>query len=567
MTIYFSALPLCSRGRILKLIHRDGRRAHSLRCLAIGILGAWATACSHTRLLSPAAQALRCLQPAARSPAASTPRYTWGTNGQANGDAWIARYDENATQPSWRTTIAGAGQDSISSMATLNEKEIAVVGTTTSPSLPGIESRNRDRRTGFVLRLSVTSGEVLSGSFAGGTGGSELHGVAATRDGRILVAGVGTTAEAYGTPAIPRVRQVEIEGGNPATAQPLFLSVYTSDLRREIGRIDLGRSSVRRPRVWLDCQGVPVVGTVALTNGECAGPWPDLVYQQGEFTEDYDLDFDWNQTAILGSPPGGWGFHALRWKSYHVGPTFTLTWPPLNSTPAVPRSSIPSCTDAQALNTLETTVTVFSSDPSGWWLCGQHTDMANLSLVAAYMFSKWTTPVYTHVQRWNNLSGPWVKVPDSVAVERVVFHPVCPTNAYAYTGQKIEDLCDLTVDDVANVGCQASDLFGGVIGSGFFLRFERFEGTRWYNGGQVWYQRPVTYPASTGPWWYNKWYEAGDYVFDPPDNSEHEQAIVQEAARQMSGSIVRPQRVMIRTIEGGRVTSKKTVEALIPASE
>lgn len=277
MAIVIGVLKRNIRDRTLTLLPGDGRFARVLRALAIASLGAWAAACSHIRPPSSAAETLRCLQPPARPLAASTPRYTWGTSGQADGDAWIARFDERATRPSWRRIIAGTGQESISSMATLNEKEIAVVGTTTSPSLPGIESRNRTDRTGFVLRLSATSGEVLSGSFAGGAGGSELHGVAATRDGRILVAGLGT-AEPYGTPAIPRVRQVDIEGGNPATAQPLFLSVYAPDLKREIGRLNLGRSSVRRPRVWLDCEGVPVVGTIALTNGQCGAqgvpPWP-----------------------------------------------------------------------------------------------------------------------------------------------------------------------------------------------------------------------------------------------------------------------------------------------------
>jgi hypothetical protein len=192
--------------------------------------------------------------------------------------------------------------------------------------------------------------------------------------------------------------------------------------------------------------------------------------------------------------------------------------------------------------------------------------MAHLSLVAGYMFVKWTTPVYTRVTRWDNLNGPWVKIPDAVAVERVVFHPVCPTNPNAYTGQKLENLCDLTVDDVANVGCQTSGLFGGVLGNGFILRFERFEGTRWNNGPTTWYLRPVTYSANATPW-YNQWYESGAYVFDPPDNSENEQAILQEAARQLSGGVVRPQRVTIMTIERGRVISRRTLEALISASE
>jgi len=527
----------------------------------IAVFSIFTTACSTGLGPSSGAEALRCVRPA---PVAGKARYTWGTAGVANSDAWVARFEEGATRPAWRVQIAGTGEESISTVTPLNEREIAVVGSTTSPSLPGLAASRRSGRNGFILRLSASTGEVLSGSFAPNLGSdTEFHGATVLPDGTIGVAGVGGNRAAYEMPVLPRVRQIEIEGANKATARPLFLSLYTPELDREVGRIQVGMTSVKRPRVWVDCNGVPVVGTVALANGECAGGWPDLVYQQGEFANNYDMDHDWNQTAALGYPPGGWGFHALRWKAHHA-PAFTLNpWPPSGNEPAVPKSSVPSCADTQALNSLESSHFA-PPDPGGWWQCGQHSQMSQLALAATFLMSRWTTPVYTRVQRWDNLNGPWVKTGDSVAVERVVWHPVCPWNPNAYTGQKIEDLCNLTVDNVVNIGCQASDIIGGLAGNGFLLKFERFEGTRWYNGPTVWYQRPMSYAANASPW-YHEWYEPGDYVFDPPAGSENEQAMVKEAARQMASGVVRAARVVITSVDDGRVTNTKIVDALVPA--
>lgn len=525
------------------------------------VLAVVSTACSTGLRPQSAAEALRCVRPA---PVESRVRYTWGTTGAANRDAWVARFDEGATRPAWRTQITGSGEESIGAVTPLGEGELAVVGSTTSSSLPGIEGPRHEGRNGFVMRLSARNGEVLSGSFAPDLGGdTEYHGVTVLPDGRIGVSGLGGNRAVYEMPVLPRVRQIEIEGASRDAARPLFLSVYTPDLEREVGRVQVGMTSLKRPRVWVDCNGVPVVGTVAVANGECAGGWPDLVYQQGQFAQNYDIDHDWNQTAALGMPPGGWGFHALRWKSYHA-PTHTLNpWPPSGSEPAVPKGPTPSCADTQALNSLENTH-FNPSDPPGGWQCGPHAQMSQLALAATFLFTRWTTPVYTHVKRWDNLNGPWVKTGDSVALERVVFHPVCPSNPNAYTGQKIEDLCNLTVDSVANIGCQASDIIGGLAGSGFLLKFERFEGTRWYNGPTVWYLRPMAYSANT-PWWYQEWYEPGEYVFDPPEGSENEQAIVQEAARQMATGVVRAARVVITSVDDGRVTNTKKIDALVPA--
>ncbi len=66
---------------------------------------------------------------------------------------------------------------------------------------------------------------------------------------------------------------------------------------------------------------------------------PDLVYEQDQIAQDYDIDTDWGN-PLLGFPPGGFGFHALRWKEYHANatafPPFVLDWS-LVTSPDVPK--------------------------------------------------------------------------------------------------------------------------------------------------------------------------------------------------------------------------------------
>lgn len=510
-----------------------------------------------------------CLQPAPLAQANGA-RFAWGA---LEGDAWVARFERGATEPSWRVVLGGSGSDSVATV-TLSRggAELLVAGATTSPALTGFAGRNSGGRDGFVARLDAANGRLLSGVFVGGAGDEELSGVVADRAGNILVSGIGASAGFGTVPAAVSVVEPTSASGD---GSPVFLSTLDASLAREQSRFALGKIRVKKPRIWIDCNGNVVVGVVSLSSTGCNGSWPDLVYEQDQIAEDYDIDHDWmDMTGNLGYPPGGWGYHALRWKEYHANdqlppldPPYILDWalgPPAN----IPKTSTPGCFEGGTLNQLETQIYLKNSvvtDPPGGWVCGNHADFAQLALYAAHFFYRWGTPVYTQLGNWDNLNGPWVWQTHPVGLERVTFEPFCPFDPNGYSGETLDDLCDLGVDNVANLTCTSSTGIPGVSGGSFYLRFKELEGAKW--GLQlVWWLRPVTWDRNF-TWWYDEWYEPGEYLMDPPPGSANEVAILQEAARQSADQVMRPGTVQVTRLAKGVPTCKQTVEALFPASE
>ena len=82
----------------------------------------------------------------------------------------------------------------------------------------------------------------------------------------------------------------------------------------------------------------------------------------------------------------------------------------------------------------------------------------------------------------------------------------------------------------------------------------------------TWYS-PFAYWPRDMDWWWEEWYEAGEYLMDPPPGSAPEVAILQEAARQSTGRIMRSGTVQVTRLNGGVTACKQTVKADIPASE
>lgn len=513
-----------------------------------------------------------CLKPVPLGQAAGA-RFAWGSTAGTSPDAWVARFDRNSKVPTWRVPLAGSGADSVAAVAlTSGGVELLVAGSTTSPTLTGFSGRNAGGRDGFVARLDAATGRLLSGAFVGGAGDEDLSGVAADRGGNILVAGIGTLPT-FGTP--PATLSV-VEPTTPAATQasPVFLATLDRALARQQSLFAVGTIWVKHPRVWIDCHGNVVIGVVALTASNCNGNWPDLVYEQDQISQDYDIDHDWSN-PLLGYPPGGWGYHGLRWKEYHANaalpvgdPPYVLDWNLVPSGVDVPKWSNPGCAEGATMNQLETSVFLkngVATDPPGGWVCGNHADVAQLALYAAHFFHRWGTPVYTHLGYWDNLNGPWNWWTSPVGLERVTFQPYCPFDPNGYNGETLDDLCDLGVNNVADMTCTSSNGIPGVSGGNYYLRFENFQGAEWALD-LVWWLRPVHWQRDYG-WWYEAWYEAGEYLMDPPAGSAKEVAILQEAARQSADRVVRKGKVQITQFAAGAAACKQTLDAVLPASE
>lgn len=490
----------------------------------------------------------------------------------AQGDAWVARHDvDRGNEPTWRVTLGGPGIETVAAIALRQAPELLVVGASTSAKIPGISGQNSGGMDGVLYRLDLETGSLLGGRFVGTPRQDELTGVAENPAGEIFVVGQSDALPGViGRAPKTMTRVLPASTAPTAKTRPAFLSGLGVAAQNEVLRYPLGYLPVKYPRVWVDCWGNLVVGVSFAVAAPCFGSWPDLVYEQDSIAEDYSMDLDWGN-PLLGYPPGGFGFHALRWKEYHANitasPPFVLDWA-LVTSPAVPKDWNPGCPDANDLNTLETQVFLQSgipTDPGGSWQCGNHADVAQLSLYSAFLHTRWGTPVYTHFGSWSSLSGPWVWSTFPAAIERTVFEPYCMSDPWAYSGQTLEDLCDLSVNTVGELTCTTSSAVPGVAGTGYFLKLKHFEGANWAQP-LTWANRPVIWNPDTTYFW-QEWYEPGVYLMDPPEGSENEVAILETASKQLSGLVSREGRVTLSRVDNGVVTCEQQATGMLPANE
>lgn len=524
----------------------------------------------------PSAAAQTCSQPTlidclhARPAALPESRFAYGAT--AGGEAWVASFDKGSARELWRTKISGAGKQSVAAVALRRNGELLVAGDSTSKNLAGFRGQNHGGRDGIVFRLDGKTGRLLGGSFVGSAADDSLTGVAEGAGGEVLVAGHSAAPPKPLGKAPSQLTVLAPVSAAPGAATTLaFVSSLGPAGDAELFRHPLGKIPVKWPRVWIDCHGNIVVGVSFQMAAPCSSAFPDLVYEQDQIAQDYDIDLDWNN-PLLGFPPGGFGFHALRWKQYHANatafPPFVLDWS-LVSSPDVPKDGNPHCGDATSLNTLETQVLLQNGvpvDPPGGWQCGNHADLGQLSLFAAYLHQKWGTPVYTHFGYWNNLQTPdWNWYTHPAAIERTVFEPYCLWDPDAYQGETLEDLCDLSVNSVDDLTCTTDAGIPGVAGSGYFLKLKHFEGADW-GFSLVWAHRPSFWdPDYT--WFWEQWYEPGVYLMDPPAGSENEVAVLEAASRQLSRLVGREGRVTATRVENGRPSCSDELKGLLPASE
>ncbi len=135
----------------------------------------------------------------------------------------------------------------------------------------------------------------------------------------------------------------------------------------------------------------------------------------------------------------------------------------------------------------------------------------------------------------------------------------------AYQGETLEDLCDLGVNSVNDLTCTTSDAIPGVAGTGFFLKLKHFEGADW-GFALTWSHRPTWWNPDT-TWFWQEWYEPGEYLMDPPAGSGKEVAILEEASRQLSGLVAREGRVLATRLKNGAAACSEELSGTLPAGE
>lgn|GEM_PF-2784382 len=530
-----------------------------------------------------------CLQPTALAHIDGA-RFTWGSTGGDNSDAWVARFDGDATEPTWQIPLAGSGIDSVDTV-TLNRggEELLVAGATTSATLEGLSGRNAGGRDGFVARLDTKTGRLLSGRLVGGKGDEELSGVVSDGEGNIVVSGIGTPSSFGEPPALLTV--VESAAVADDRGSPVFLAIFDRSLTRETAISSLGDLHVKRPRLWTNCDGELVVGVAILGPSNCAGApiggWPDKVYERSQMNRNFLPDQTWGNSLTTPSNgvTGGWGYHALRWKYFReqqvnnplVQLTFSGYIPQFGDNHLWSPYQRPGCYDVPYLNTLETNV--FSSagsgvyDPAGGWSCGLQYNMAELALYTAHLMTLWHTPVYAHFNAFDPVSS--INWPYAAGIDRVTFVPLCTSPNPVYNGEGVENLCLFTQPTPPDpqypqgrYQCQLSTGIPGILGSGFNLAVKTFEGSSW--GPYVGAPTPTQSFFTPGRLWesdFPSWYDSGEFVYDPPEGSEEELAILQDRVRQSAGLVMRPGTVQVRKLDKGASSCTQTVEAYLSATE
>jgi hypothetical protein len=456
------------------------------------------------------------------------------------------------------TVIGGSGDDYASSIAVAADGALLIGGSTTSPDLvPG--GRPLGGSNGFVVRIDPAALKVSSGFLLDAGGNETLSSIAVGRDGSLLLGGshdgklVATGSTQTITTLFPEKAKAE---------RSYFVATADAQLTQPAIALTFEAAALTRFKVWFDCYGNPVIGAPPVSNSPCPGSSP-MVYTMSEYDEDYDIDHDWNNPPPgVGYPPGGMGFHALRWKYYRANsqldpgdPPIEVDWTlaPEDGEPgAIPKSGV-DCYQAGELNALENIVFTQDGDvvnPRGDWVCDSHWHGQILALRAAYYATRWGSPTYAVLSDNDDDYIP-------VAVERTTFEVLCPFGD-VYNGETLEDICDFTVNTVGELSCVGGD--NGVSYGNFYFRGTRMETSFWKV--LVWYIRgiPFLLDEPQVAW------ASGEHLFDPPPVADdpHGMEVIQAATERMLPRLVQPLSVVTHTYQGGALVQSQVGTAQVP---
>lgn len=117
---------------------------------------------------------------------------------EAAGDGFVAKLSADGSALLFSSYLGGSGQDSVGALAWGSDGNLVVAGTTESADFP-TRGANVDSLSGssdiFIAGISANGGELLFGTYLGGSGAEEARDIAVDSTGAILVAGSTTSAD------------------------------------------------------------------------------------------------------------------------------------------------------------------------------------------------------------------------------------------------------------------------------------------------------------------------------------------------------------------------------------
>lgn len=452
-------------------------------------------------------------------------------------DAYLASIDPATGTLGSTTFIVGSDDDEAHAVAA-GSGGLLVVGATASnsfPALPGVSQPQRipGGHDAFVLRLG-DSGDIVAGTLLG-SGDAAATGVVEGSNGDVIVAGTTSDAAMTLNPEAANFTTVLPTRDSSQTTSSFFVAAFDNAITVQSYLVPFQGPPMTRPRVWGNCVGDVMVGMPIALSLDCT-TWPDLTYSMRQYGKNFAQDHDLSAppAAGLGVPPGGFGYHALRWRFFeatdptspnYVSPAVTLSFSSVY--PNVPKWG-PSVSDATALNSLESAAFT-PVDPPGGWASGSTAFVENLALTAAFAEWMYGSPTYTHRKAYNLLSSPNPYY-HGINIEKSTFDVCVNSAGSSYAGEGLDTLCSFPTSWVGNTGCS-----GAVGGAGFMVKIKDFAVTEW-DPDLTWFLEHMPY-APFPTYWYDQWYDPGIWICDPPDGDPQGVAKISEAADRLSGLV------------------------------
>ncbi|MEM9597124.1 MAG: hypothetical protein AAGD06_22820 [Acidobacteriota bacterium] len=470
-----------------------------------------------------------------------------------SGGSLIAELDDSGLRVE-STTLLG-GDVEVKGVAATRDGRLLLAGSVPGERDSGIYLATLDTRRG-TLQTSTALSTLTSGT---------AQDVEVTEDGRVLVTGL----PGDNFPVIGRDR-AEFNLVTPVhhelETRRLFVAELTPDLDRLVYAVD-AVSPLRKVRVWVDCWGVIHIGTPFSVLGAC----------DAEHT--YSMGTSSSTLASCSVIDDGWGHGAMCWKASRV-PTWGFH--PSN----VPASSFPNLivqnptdpgsgpADYKRLNQLEANQhgNLFYNnddnqwdDPGGGWNHENNWAYSSeeLAVAAALFHIRWDSPVFANFRLPDGSNPP---APRAVMLRAETF---CADTE----GELPHNACDEDADGdgVSDYGSdpwpsppeyQVAQACIGAHGNEFELSTIDYD--TWLGGAYV--PNQTVDVADELQWW--PWFTP--YVGDPPggdgegDDKMTALHVQETASRLAAGARVRVQ-LQILTVTGGQIQVSAPFGARIPA--
>lgn len=481
-------------------------------------------------------------------------------------DVYLALVDPATGGLGNTTFLVGEGTDEAFDCDLTANGEILLAGRTSSKALPlvgGYQPQPAGGVDGFVARLAPGGTAVLASTYLGTSGTDSITGVTEDPNGGIVLVGTSSNPVAPKNPQNANFVSVLPPKGATQTTATYVVTSLSAGLDTLSYVAPVTGSTLTLPRVYVNCQGVVFVGMPALASAIDCTSWPDLQYTMRQYGKNYFQDHDFSSSdPNLGYPPGGYGYHALRWRFFeandplspnYVSGGVTLSWAPVF--PNVPKYS-PAPGDGPLLNTLETQAFT-PPDPPGGWAEGWSNTVEHLAMTAAY--GEWAlgTPVYADYTGHNYLYQPYIH---GMGIERTTWDVCVNTSGTTYTGQGLDQLCSFATSWIGTTACS-----GNYYSGSFYVKVSSLEMT-YFGAILIWFaehQTNTAYPT----YWYQQWFNPTRWIADPPDSEPQWAAKADEIASRLSPLVITDVDADVTTFTAGVPTSVQPAVITVRAAD